>query len=155
MSQVLAQMAQLLGRQAFVCDPRDEYASGFDDAGATLLRTMPDDTVTALAADGHMAIVALKREPSLDDLTLMEALKSSAFYVRVIRSRLYQSRRRQLVDRAVEALPSLGCITMQSIGDTRRERAWRRRSPARDRSRFPSASAMRCSWCQAHLWSSR
>jgi 3-hydroxyacyl-CoA dehydrogenase len=86
MSQVLAQMAQLLGHEVYVCDPRAEYASGVDVAGATLLRTMPGDTVPALAPDGHMAIVALTHDPKLDDLALrealMEALKSSAFYRR-------------------------------------------------------------------------
>jgi xanthine dehydrogenase accessory factor len=95
MSQVLAQMAQLLGYQVFVSDPRDEYATGFDVAGATLLRTMPDDTVTALAPDGHMAIVALSQDPRLDDLALMEALKSCAFYVGAIGSRLNQAKRKQ------------------------------------------------------------
>jgi xanthine dehydrogenase accessory factor len=94
MTQYLAQMAQLLGYQVFVCDPREEYATGFDVAGATLLRTMPDDTVSALAPDGHMAIVALTHDPKLDDLALMEALKSPAFYVGAIGSRLNQSKRK-------------------------------------------------------------
>jgi xanthine dehydrogenase accessory factor len=56
---------------------------------------MPDDTVTALAPDGHMAIVALTHDPKLDDLALMEALRSSAFYVGAIGSRLNQARRKQ------------------------------------------------------------
>jgi xanthine dehydrogenase accessory factor len=95
MTTYLAQMAQALGYQVFVCDPREEYATGFDVAGATLLRTMPDDTVTALAPDGHMAIIALTHDPKLDDLALMEALKSSAFYVGAIGSRLNQAKRKQ------------------------------------------------------------
>jgi xanthine dehydrogenase accessory factor len=94
MTQYLAQMAQALGYQVFVCDPREEYATGFDVAGATLLRTMPDDTVAALAPDGHMAIVALTHDPKLDDLALMEALKSPAFYVGAIGSRVNQAKRK-------------------------------------------------------------
>ncbi len=95
MTQYLAQMAQALGYQVTVCDPREEYATGFDVPGATLLRTMPDDTVTALKPDGHMAIIALTHDPKLDDLALMEALKSPAFYVGAIGSRVNQAKRKE------------------------------------------------------------
>jgi len=95
MTTYLAQMAQALGYQVLVCDPREEYATGFDVGGATLLRTMPDDTVTALQPDGHTAIIALTHDPKLDDLALMEALRSPAFYVGAIGSRLNQSKRKE------------------------------------------------------------
>jgi xanthine dehydrogenase accessory factor len=55
---------------------------------------MPDDTVTAFAPDGHTAIIALTHDPKLDDLALMEALKSPAFYVGAIGSRANQSKRK-------------------------------------------------------------
>ena len=95
MSQYLAQMAQALGYQVLVCDPREEYATGFVVPGATLLRTMPDDAVTALLPDGHTAIIALTHDPKLDDMALLEALKSPAFYVGAIGSRLNQAKRKQ------------------------------------------------------------
>ncbi len=94
MSQYLAQMATALGYEVMVCDPRDEYAEGFAVPGATLLRGMPDDTVVELKPDGHMAIIALTHDPKLDDLALMEALKSDAFYIGAIGSRLNQAKRR-------------------------------------------------------------
>jgi xanthine dehydrogenase accessory factor len=94
MTQYLAQMAQALGYQVTVCDPREEYSTGFDIPGATLVRTMPDDTVTALQPDGHTAIIALTHDPKLDDLALMEALKSPAFYVGAIGSRVNQAKRK-------------------------------------------------------------
>ena len=78
-----------------MCDPRDEYASGFDVPGATLLRGMPDDTVVELKPDGHTAIIALTHDPKLDDLALMEALKSDAFYIGAIGSRANQAKRRE------------------------------------------------------------
>jgi xanthine dehydrogenase accessory factor len=93
MTQYLAQMAQALDYQVLVCDPREEYASGFRVDGATLLRTMPDDTVLELRPDGHTAIIALTHDPKLDDLALMEALKSEAFYVGAIGSRANQAKR--------------------------------------------------------------
>ncbi len=95
MTQYLAQMAIALGYQVLVNDPREEYASSFEVPGATLLRTMPDDTVQAIAPDGHTAVIALTHDPKLDDLALMEALASPAFYVGAIGSRINQARRKQ------------------------------------------------------------
>ncbi len=95
MTQYLAEMAQALGYQVLVCDPRDEYATGFAVPGATLLRTMPDDTVNDIKPDGHTAVIALTHDPKLDDLALLEALRSPAFYVGAIGSRLNQSKRKE------------------------------------------------------------
>jgi xanthine dehydrogenase accessory factor len=95
MTQYLAQMASALDYDVIVCDPRDEYATGFEVPGASLLRTMPDDTVTALKPDGHTAIIALTHDPKLDDLALMEALASEAFYVGAIGSRANQAKRKE------------------------------------------------------------
>ena len=94
MTQYLAQMASALDYQVIVCDPREEYATGFEVPGATLLRTMPDDTVVELKPDGHTAIIALTHDPKMDDLALMEAVASPAFYIGAIGSRLNQAKRR-------------------------------------------------------------
>jgi len=99
MTQYLAQMAHALDYEVIVCDPRDEYATGFAIEGATLSRQMPDDLITALKPDGHTAIIALTHDPKLDDLALMEALRSPAFYVGAIGSRANQAKRKQrLID---------------------------------------------------------
>jgi xanthine dehydrogenase accessory factor len=95
MTQYLAQMAGALGYQVLVCDPREEYATGFEVPGATLLRTMPDDTVNDIRVDGHTAVIALTHDPKLDDLALMEALNSPAFYIGAIGSRANQAKRRE------------------------------------------------------------
>jgi xanthine dehydrogenase accessory factor len=42
-----------------------------------------------------MAIIALTHDPKLDDLALMEALKSAAFYVGAIGSRVNQAKRKE------------------------------------------------------------
>ena len=93
LTQYLARMAGALGYEVIVCDPREEYATGFDVEGATLLRTMPDDTVRELKVDGHTAVIALTHDPKLDDMALMEALASAAFYVGAIGSRVNQAKR--------------------------------------------------------------
>jgi xanthine dehydrogenase accessory factor len=95
MTQYLAEMAQALGYQVLVCDPREEYATGFSVRGATLLRSMPDDAVTEMRPDGHTAIIALTHDPKLDDMALMEALGSAAFYVGAIGSRANQAKRKE------------------------------------------------------------
>ncbi|MBI5721471.1 MAG: XdhC family protein [Burkholderiales bacterium] len=99
LTQYLAPMAHALGYQVTVCDPRAEYADGFAVVGPAgqvrLVRTMPDDTVRELQPDGHLAIVALTHDPKLDDMALMEALASPAFYVGAIGSRANQAKRKE------------------------------------------------------------
>ena len=58
-------------------------------------RGMPDDVVRELQLDGHSALVALTHDPKLDDLALMEALKSKAFYVGALGSRANNAKRRE------------------------------------------------------------
>ncbi|MCF6561229.1 XdhC family protein, partial [Escherichia coli] len=70
------------------------YAEGFALPGVTLVRAMPDDVVNAFEVDDATAIVALTHDPKLDDLALMEALRSPAFYVGAIGSRVNQAKRR-------------------------------------------------------------
>jgi xanthine dehydrogenase accessory factor len=56
---------------------------------------MPDDTVRAMHVDERCAVVALTHDPKLDDLALMEALKSPAFYVGALGSRANNAKRRE------------------------------------------------------------
>lgn len=95
LSKYLAQMAQALDYQVAVCDPREEYADTWDVAGAELKCGMPDDVVTEMNLDGHSAVVTLTHDPKLDDMALLEALKSPAFYVGAIGSRKNNAARRK------------------------------------------------------------
>lgn len=94
-SSYLAQMAQALDYQVFICDPRSEYAAQWDVAGTRLLSSMPDDAVIELNLDPHSAVVALTHDPKLDDMVLLEALKSPAFYVGALGSTVNSQRRRE------------------------------------------------------------
>jgi xanthine dehydrogenase accessory factor len=91
----LAQMALACDYSVTICDPREEYADGWLVPGTTLLRTMPDDTVVEFKPDPNTAIVALTHDPKLDDLALMEALKSRAFYIGAIGSHRNQAKRKE------------------------------------------------------------
>jgi xanthine dehydrogenase accessory factor len=91
----VAQMALALDYQVTICDPREEYADGWLVPGTELVRTMPDDTVLEFRPDRNTAIIALTHDPKLDDLALIEALKSEAFYVGAIGSQRNQAKRRE------------------------------------------------------------
>jgi len=94
LSKYLAQMALGLDYQVTVCDPRLEYEETWDVAGAPLVKTMPDDTVVAMELDERCAVIALTHDPKLDDMALLEALKSPAFYVGALGSRANDAKRR-------------------------------------------------------------
>ncbi len=95
LSKYLAQIAVGLDYQVTICDPREEYTETWDVAGVRLVRTMPDDTVLAMQLDERCAVVALTHDPKLDDLALMEALKSPAFYIGALGSRANNEKRRE------------------------------------------------------------
>ncbi len=95
LSKYLAQIAVGLDYQVTICDPREEYTETWDVPGVTLVRTMPDDTVQAMNLDERCAVVALTHDPKLDDLALMEALKSPAFYIGALGSRANNATRRE------------------------------------------------------------
>ena len=94
LTRYLAEMAHMLDYQVTVIDPREEYANGWDLASVPIDRGMPDDIVREMNLDGHSALVALTHDPKLDDLALMEGLKSAAFYVGAIGSKKNNDARR-------------------------------------------------------------
>lgn len=95
LSRVLADMAKALDFQVFICDPREEYYSTLEMPQVAWLPGMPDDVVAAFRPDANTAVVALTHDPKLDDLALLEALKSPAFYVGALGSRSNSARRRE------------------------------------------------------------
>ncbi|OON60951.1 hypothetical protein B0920_18625 [Massilia sp. KIM] len=95
LSRFLAQVAAGMDYRVTVCDPREEYRSGWNIPGVELVHAMPDDLVIEARLDARSAVVALTHDPKLDDLALMEALKSEAFYVGAIGSRLNNQKRRE------------------------------------------------------------
>ena len=96
LSHYLASMATMLDYRVIVCDPRVEYHEGWrGDVTVELSRDMPDDLVQAMHLDGNCAVVAVSHDPKLDDLALMEALKTPAFYVAALGSRRNNDARRE------------------------------------------------------------
>ncbi len=94
-AQALAQIATMLEFQVIVCDPREEFTADWNMPGVSLQPGMPDDAVLEIQTDSRTAIVAITHDPKLDDMALLEALKSKAFYVGALGSSRNQSKRRQ------------------------------------------------------------
>ena len=108
LAEYLATMALFNGFRVSVCDPRPEYMSGWSVAGVETIVGMPDDVVRDFAPDLRTCIVGLSHDPKLDDLALLEALHSPAFYIGAIGSRRNsQLRRERLIEHFGETEASL------------------------------------------------
>jgi len=95
LSAFIAQIAVGMDYNVTVCDPREEYRQSWRVKGVEVVHAMPDDLVIDMRLDSRSAVVALTHDPKLDDLALMEALKSEAFYVGAIGSRVNNAKRRE------------------------------------------------------------
>lgn len=95
LSEYLATMALFNGFDVTVCDPRHQYNQTWSVDKAKLVKGMPDDEVLAFKPDPRSCIIALTHDPKLDDMALLEALHSPAFYVGAIGSRRNSAARRQ------------------------------------------------------------
>ena len=99
LTEYLATMALFSGFAVTVCDPREEYRGGWNVPGVTLTSDMPDDVVRGFGLDRRSCVIALTHDPKLDDLALLEALGSDAFYVGAIGSRRNnEARRARLIE---------------------------------------------------------
>ena len=98
----LAEVAATLDFQVFVCDPREEYRAIWRVAGSTFVDGMPDDAVLAFKPDAHSVIVTVSHDPKLDDMALMEALKTEAFYIGAVGSKKTSDERRKRLRETAE-----------------------------------------------------
>ncbi len=118
-SNYLARMAQALDYQVTVCDPTDEMRVTWNVPDTVLTGEMPDDAVLAFQVDACTAIVALSHDPKMDDMALLEALKSPAFYIGALGSKINNAKRRErlaLFDLSQEEIARLHGPVGLSIG---------------------------------------
>lgn len=95
LAEYLSAMATFNGFSVMLCDPRAEYRSACSLPGVALTSKMPDDAVLEFRLDPRSCVIALTHDPKLDDLALLEALGTDAFYVGAIGSRRNASARCQ------------------------------------------------------------
>jgi xanthine dehydrogenase accessory factor len=95
LSEYVAQLALMLNYRVVICDPRTSelQKSAFD--GCEIVTSMPDDAVRTYASHARSIVVALTHDPRLDDMALLDALSSPAFYVGAIGSKLNCEKRRE------------------------------------------------------------
>jgi len=95
LGEYIATMAIFNGFTVTVCDPREEYASGWTTTGVNRMSDWPDDAVKRFKPDRRTCVLALTHDPKLDDLALLETLETEAFYVGAIGSRSNNAARRK------------------------------------------------------------
>ncbi|CEO41702.1 XdhC family protein [Photobacterium kishitanii] len=107
-SQVSEEVARLAVRAGFavrLCDMRDNYQQNWRwtsaDGGIDVEWCAADDFVERYAND-YTAVLALAHDPRVDDLGLMGALESSAFYIGALGSQANSERRRERLMRIGE-----------------------------------------------------
>jgi xanthine dehydrogenase accessory factor len=86
LSHYVSQMALMLDYRVIICDPRQEYVQNWQVEGTELISLMPDEAVQQYAQSARSIVVALTHDPKLDDMALLDALTSTAFYVGAIGS---------------------------------------------------------------------
>lgn len=95
LSRYAADLAIGLGFEVLICDPREAYNQDWPVEHVRFIGGMPDDAVLAIQPDAHTAIVALTHDPRLDDMALLTALTSDAFYVGALGSRGNSAKRKE------------------------------------------------------------
>lgn len=95
LSRYAADLAIGLGFEVLICDPREAYNQEWPIKDVRFVEGMPDDAVLAIEPDAHTAIVALTHDPRLDDMALLTALESPAFYVGALGSRGNSAKRKE------------------------------------------------------------
>lgn len=108
LTECLATMAIFCGFAVTVCDPREEYRGSWVLGGVTMRTEMPDDVVLDMRPDRRTCVVALTHDPKLDDMALLEALKTEAFYIGAIGSRRNnEARQQRMIEHFDETAESL------------------------------------------------
>lgn len=95
LSRYLAEFALALDYQVTIVEPREEYRESWAMPGAAMTSEMPDDAVIAMRPDRRTVIIGATHDPKLDDLALIDALQTEAFYVGAIGSRANSEARRE------------------------------------------------------------
>lgn len=91
----VAEIAKNLEFEITLCDFRDEFLQGWQVDGVTVVKGMPDDLIVESFNDKHCAIIALAHDPRIDDMAMLEALNSDAFYIGAMGSLKTSTKRRE------------------------------------------------------------
>ena len=93
-SQFVARVAHALDYEVTVSDPRPSFRKQWPVETARCLAGMPDDVIREIAPDSNTAILALSHDPRIDDMGLLEALETDAFFIGAMGSTASSRKRR-------------------------------------------------------------
>lgn len=110
-AQFCASFAVGLGYEVILCDPRPEVIDGFALPGVRVLSVLPSVFIAEGGCHGATAVLALTHDPRLDDLTLMEAVRTEAFYIGAMGSQRTSEKRLERLAR----IGGLDVPTLQRI----------------------------------------
>ena len=106
----LAELGLAMDFEVIVTDPRQQFLDQWEGPSVELVQGMPDDVIRAHASDRHSVIITLTHDPRIDDMALMEALGTDAWYVgalgsqRTTEKRLARLRQLELSEEQVARL---------------------------------------------------
>ncbi|MGH8382498.1 XdhC family protein [Pseudomonas sp.] len=85
-AQACAEFAVGLGFEVILCDPREEALEGVVLDNVEIRRELPSLFIAQGGCHSDTAVVALTHDPRIDDLAMMEAVRTDAFYIGVMGS---------------------------------------------------------------------
>ncbi|HET8789622.1 MAG TPA: XdhC family protein, partial [Modicisalibacter sp.] len=86
-AEACAEFARTLGYEVIVCDPCELACTDFAIEGVEIRPILPSLFIASGACHTATAVVALTHDPRIDDLAMIEAVRTPAFYIGVMGSR--------------------------------------------------------------------
>jgi xanthine dehydrogenase accessory factor len=94
-SQALAPIAQMLGYDVTIVDPRTAFASPERFPDVKVVAEWPEVALPPLDVDRYTAFVACTHDPKIDDPALLHALERDCFYIGALGSRKTHAKRNE------------------------------------------------------------
>ena len=135
-SQALAPIAQLLGYDVTIVDPRTAFATPERFPDVKVIAEWPDTALPPLGVDRYTAFVALTHDPKIDDPALLHALERDCFYIGALGSKKTHGRRVERLKAAGRERRRSSRASMRRSGSPS-ARCRRRRSRSRSWARSP------------------
>ncbi|RME35220.1 MAG: XdhC family protein [Gammaproteobacteria bacterium] len=106
-SRRVAELARNLDFRVFYWDFREEFLRGWDVEGTERVTEPIEKAVRERFSDRYNAIITLAHDPRLDDVVLMDALETDAFYIGALGSERTATERRKRLEQLLDEGNSL------------------------------------------------
>ena len=100
-AQYLTPIAQMMGHDVTIIDPREAFASPDRFPDAHIVNEWPEDGLPVVGIDKRTAIIVLTHDSKIDDIAIKMGLEQGAFYVGALGSKRTHAQR-------VERLKEMG-----------------------------------------------